>query len=142
MGNRVQVAVQALVRYHLAPALLCKNGASAKAYRRLLRKLLHADVSWELLLRVATADHLGRTTDEAKARRFPAGEVFKENMLAATAENPESQDVVKGRHLIARGLQPGAEFGKILARCRDIQDDTGSTRVDEILDRALDELLG
>jgi len=44
---------------------------------------------------------------------------------------------VLGRHLIARGLSPGPEFKEILARCRDLQDETGWTDPDRILDRIL-----
>jgi hypothetical protein len=47
------------------------------------------------------------------------------------------KDVVLGRHLIARGLSPGPEFGRILSRCRDVQDDTGWDDPERILDRVL-----
>jgi hypothetical protein len=36
-----------------------------------------------------------------------------------------------------RGLPPGPEFGKILARCREIQDETGWDDPERILTRAL-----
>jgi tRNA nucleotidyltransferase (CCA-adding enzyme) len=131
--------VEALVRHHLAPALFHKNGATAKAYRRLARDLDASGVRPDLLLRVATADHLGRTTADAFARRFPSGEHFKKMMesLELTVEAPK--DVVLGRHLIARGLRPGPEFGRLLAECRDVQDETGWDDPERILDRALGE---
>jgi len=131
--------VEALVRHHLAPALFHKNGATAKAYRRLARDLDASGVRPDQLLRVATADHLGRTTDDAFARRFPSGEHFKKMMesLELTVEAPK--DVVLGRHLIARGLRPGPEFGRLLAECRDVQDETGWDDPERILDRVLGE---
>jgi tRNA nucleotidyltransferase (CCA-adding enzyme) len=131
--------VEALVRHHLAPALFHKNGATAKAYRRLARDLDASGVRPDQLLRVATADHLGRTTDDAFARRFPSGEQFKNMMesLELTVEAPK--DVVLGRHLIARGLRPGPEFGRLLAECRDVQDETGWDDPERILDRVLGE---
>ena len=46
-------------------------------------------------------------------------------------------DVVQGRHLQARGLEPGPHFGDILARCRDLQDETGWIDADKILDKVL-----
>jgi hypothetical protein len=49
---------------------------------------------------------------------------------------------VKGRHLIARGLEPGPGFGRILERCREVQDDTGWSQASRILDRVLGELAG
>jgi hypothetical protein len=43
-------------------------------------------------------------------------------------------DVVLGRHLLARGLTAGPQFGIILARCREVQLDTGWTDPEKILD--------
>jgi tRNA nucleotidyltransferase (CCA-adding enzyme) len=130
--------VEALVRHHLAPALFHKNGATAKAYRRLARDLDASGVRPELLLRVATADHLGRTTDDAFARRFPSGEHFKTMMESLELATEAPRDVVLGRHLIARGLEPGPEFGRLLAECRDVQDETGWDDPERILDRVLE----
>jgi len=129
--------VKVLVRHHLAPALFEKNGASPKAYRRLARDLAASGVSPDLLLKVATADHLGRTTDDAFARRFPAGEHFKKMMESLEIASEAPKDVVLGRHLIARGLAPGPEFGRILTACRDVQDETGWEDPERILDRVL-----
>jgi tRNA nucleotidyltransferase (CCA-adding enzyme) len=135
--RELTLKVKALVRHHLAPALYHKNGASAKAYRRLARDLAAAEVSPDLLLRVATADHLGRTTDDAFARRFPSGDHFKKMMESLAIAEEAPKDVVLGRHLIALGLSPGPEFGKILAECRDVQDETGWDDPERILDRVL-----
>jgi tRNA nucleotidyltransferase (CCA-adding enzyme) len=129
--------VTALVRHHLAPALFHKNGATPKAYRRLARDLAASGVTSALLLRVATADHLGRTTDDAFARRFPSGDHFRKMMesLELAVEGPK--DAVLGRHLIARGLRPSPEFGRLLAECREVQDETGWEDPERILDRVL-----
>ncbi|MFI5314444.1 MAG: CCA tRNA nucleotidyltransferase [Myxococcota bacterium] len=130
-------SVSALVEHHLAPALFVKQGSTAKAYRRLARKLGAAGASAELLVRVARADHLGRTTDEAVARVFPAGDEFLARARELTIERRPPQDAVLGRHLIARGLKPGVEFGEILERCREVQDETGWTDAERILTRVL-----
>jgi tRNA nucleotidyltransferase (CCA-adding enzyme) len=135
--NDLTRKVEALVRHHLAPALFHKNGATPKGYRRLARDLAAAGVPPDLLLRVATADHLGRTTDDAFARRFPSGEHFKKMMESLDLAVEPPKDVVLGRHLIARGLEPGPEFGRILAECRDVQDETGWEDAEKILDRVL-----
>ena len=127
----------ALVEHHLAPALFIRNGATAKGYRRLARKLERAGVSIELLVRVARADHLGRTTDDAVAGRFDAGDAFLAAARAHSVERTAPRDVVLGRHLIDRGLQPGPEFGPILEQCREIQDETGWTEPERILDTVL-----
>jgi tRNA nucleotidyltransferase (CCA-adding enzyme) len=129
--------VSALVEHHLAPALYVKQGSTAKAYRRLARKLGAAGASAELLVRVARADHWGRTTDEAVRRMFPAGDEFLARARELTIARQPPRDAVLGRHLIARGLQPGPKFGVILERCREIQDEMGWSDPERILDRAL-----
>lgn len=129
--------VAALVKHHLAPVSFIKNGASARGYRRLARQLQAAGVSLELLVRLARSDHLGRTTDEARARRFEAGDAFAARARELLVERQGPVDVVMGRHLIARGLVPGPVFGDILARCREVQDETGWSDPGQILDRVL-----
>lgn len=129
--------VGALVEHHLAPALFVKQASTAKAYRRLARKLGAVGASAELLVRVARADHLGRTSDEAVRRVFPAGDEFLARARELSIEKAPPKDVVLGRHLIARGLKPGVEFGAILERCREVQDETGWTDPDPILERVL-----
>ena len=129
--------VAALVEHHLAPALFVRNGATAKGYRRLARKLERAGVSIELLVRVARADHLGRTTADALAGRFDAGDAFLAAARAHSVEHAAPRDAVLGRHLVERGMKPGSGFAPILERCREIQDETGWTDPERILDRAL-----
>ena len=129
--------VVALVEHHLAPALFTKNAVGRKGYRRLARKLDDAGVSMQLLTRLARADHLGRTTEDAIARIFPAGDAFMALAAELCIEERGPVDIVSGRHLLARKLDPGPRFGQILERCREIQDETGETDPDVILDRAL-----
>ena len=129
--------VAALTRYHLAPANFQKQGATERAFRRLARKLGEAGVSMEALERVARADHFGRTTPDALAREFPQGEEFLQRARELAVQTSAPKDVVLGRHLIARGLPPGPGFGPILDRCRDVQDETGLTDPEAILDRVL-----
>ena len=123
----------ALVEQHLAPALLAEQGAKPKAYRRLARKLSAAGVTMQLLERVARADHFGRTTEDAIARNFPAGDQFLEQARALEISTEGPSDVVQGRHLIARGHEPSPQFGEILDRCREVQDETGLRDPDAIL---------
>jgi tRNA nucleotidyltransferase (CCA-adding enzyme) len=131
--------VRAHVRHHLAPALLDKQRSSPRAYRRLARRLEDAGLSMAELERVARADHLGRTTQEARERRFPAGDAFLARAAELDVREHAIPDAVQGRHLIARGLTPGPEFGRILARCRDLQDETGWEDPGRILDAVLGE---
>ncbi|MFN0059184.1 MAG: CCA tRNA nucleotidyltransferase [Planctomycetota bacterium] len=128
-----------LVRYHLAPATLPKQDSSPRAYRRLARRLGAGQISLEFLWRLARADHFGRTTPDALAREFPAGDAFLAMSKGLRIAAAAPRDVVLGRHLLERGLQPGPAIGVILDRCREIQDETGSENASEILDAALGE---
>jgi tRNA nucleotidyltransferase (CCA-adding enzyme) len=129
-------AVGALVRHHLAPALLPHGHAGDRAYRRLVRGLQKAGVEPDTLLAVARADHWGRTTEDARLRRFDAADTFAARIAALDLRTPV-RDVVLGRHLLARGLSPGPHLGDVLRACRDVQDQTGWRDPEQILDRVL-----
>lgn len=129
--------IATLVKHHLAPAQFLQGDASPKAYRRLARRLGAAGVSVRILHRVALADHLGRTTEEALKRIFPAGDEFLRRAEDLAVEETGVKDVVLGRHLIARGHSPGPWFGKVLAECREVQDETGWDDPDRILEHVL-----
>ena len=131
--------VVALVRHHLAPAQFVRDSdaAGAKAYRKLARRLAEAGIDFELLYRVARADHLGRTTADARAGSFAVGDRFLERARAIDAEPATHEPAVTGRHLLALGIEPGPEMGALLARCLDIQDETGWSDPEPILARAL-----
>jgi tRNA nucleotidyltransferase (CCA-adding enzyme) len=131
--NHLCDAVATLVRHHLAPALLVGQDAGPRAYRRLARRLEQGGTDALALERVARADHLGRTTDEALAGAFPAGDAFLRAMRALAIERHPEPDVVQGRHLIARGLRPGPAFGAILEACRERQDASGERDPEAIL---------
>lgn len=130
--------VSALVRHHLAPAHFSAQGTTARGYRRLARKLGGVGLSLASLEELARSDHFGRTTPDAIAREFPAGEDFLKTASELEVEIEPIPDVVKGRHLIARGYKPGPEFGKILDKCRELQDEMGWVDVDSILNVVLE----
>ncbi len=134
----VVTAVCSLVHHHLAPAHFIPGRAGPKAYRRLARRLGAAGVNARILYRLAQADHFGRTTPDALAREFPAGDLFLRRAEELHVEEEATPDIVMGRHLIARGMHPGPTFGPILARCRDVQDETGWDDPERILDAALE----
>lgn len=138
-------AVVALVRHHLAPREFVtlprrvggRVDAGPRAYRRLARALRAQGVDFELLARLARADHLGRCKTPGAERSFPAGDLFLERARAIEAEVSTHVDLVQGRHVLARGIEPGPAVGALLARCRRVQEATGWLEPDRILDRAL-----
>ena len=136
-AKALQCRVAALVRYHLAPALYVIHQAGSKGYRRLARQLGTAGVSLELLVRLARADHIGRTTEDGYAKRFPHGDVFMAQAATFSVDRAPPLDHVRGRDLIARGLSPGPHFARLLDRCRAWQDEHGETDTGRILDAVI-----
>ncbi len=133
-------AVEVLVKHHLAPAQFVKQGARGKAYRRLARALAAGRMTVVELERVARADHLGRTTHDARASRFEAGKAF---LAAAAAEDVAAgvrPDVVSAQTLMDRGLGPGPVLRRALARAREIQDERGWRDPERIAELVLAEL--
>ncbi len=129
--------VEALTRRHLAPALFPRQGAKPAAYRRLAREMEAAGLTLELLLELSTADRLGRGTPVARSRRFPEGDEFRRQAEAAGVFRAAAKDAVLGRHLVARRIPPGPEIGRLLERSRDVQDRTGESDPDRILEQVI-----
>ena len=73
------------------------------------------------LERVARADFLGRTTADALTRVDEAGAwlLSEAARLDTLAQKPAP--ILLGRHLVARGFQPGPRFKAILQRAFDAQ---------------------
>ena len=137
LGERLAEAVATLVGHHLAPSQWVGQGAGARAYRRLARKLAAGGVTPVELERVARADQWGRTTEDAETRRFDAGIRFLEAAQAARVRDGVRDDVVSAGELMSRGVAPGPELGRLLSRCREVQDDTGWQDASRIVDEVL-----
>ena len=104
--NEIKERVVPLVKHHLAHL----QPVSSRAVRRLANSLEPATIA-ELCL-VMTADHFGRPPkprvihEGVSALRIKAEEL----RLRDSAPKP----LLQGRHLIARGMQPGKHFGMLL----------------------------
>lgn len=127
--------VEELVRTHLQPFWLIDQASGARAYRRLARRLDDAGVSLRLLEAVARADFRGRCPDPEAP--FPDGLEFLRRAGEHRVRDAAPPPLVLGRHLLARGFPPGPEIGRLLRRCREIQDETGGGDPEQILDEAL-----
>ena len=131
---RLVEAVVPLVREHLKPFQLFDAQAGPAAVRRLARRVGRID----RLVRVARADQRGRPPKPWDG--FPAGAwlLAQAERLALSDRRP--QPIVLGRHLIARGLAPGPDFGPLLDACFEAQLDgvfadldSGLTFLDRLL---------
>ena len=107
-------AVVPLVTNHLKPLQLYEASAGDSAIRRLARRVRRID----RLVRVAEADRAGR---HLEADGFPAGTWLLSRAEALEVASSAPSPIVLGRHLIELGLQPGPDFGPVLAACYEAQ---------------------
>ncbi|HWQ32807.1 MAG TPA: HD domain-containing protein [Blastocatellia bacterium] len=128
-GYDVRTQVKALVQYHLSPAHFFKaqergETVSDGAFRRLAQK-----VEPDLLYRVARADCLGRTGEfSTEAMDWF---IARARELAVTEKPPEP--MLKGRHLLALGLEPGPRIGRITKAVYELQLDGKVTTLEEAI---------
>jgi len=127
-----------LVQEHLKPFEYVAQKAGSAAYRRLVRRM--KGTSLQLLAKLALADAEGSLCYSTHIQTKEDVEEFVRRASDIGVANLQAppDDVVKGRHLLARGMQPGPHIGDILKRCREIQDDTGEKNPETILQRVLE----
>jgi len=108
--------ISPLIKEHLMPSQLYKQKAKDPAIRRLSTR-----VNIEDLVILAKADHFGRTTTEAKNKKYPAGEWLLKKAKRLKVEKEQPQAFLLGRHLIDVGMKPGLEFKVILKEAYEAQ---------------------
>lgn len=114
-----------LVLCHLRPRALYEARASDSAVRRLARQVKRID----RLVRVARADHAGRPPNPFDG--FPAGDWLLDRARRLDVEDHAPAPIVMGRHLLAMGLQPGPDMGRLLDECYEAQLDGLFTTLDD-----------
>ena len=112
--ERLLKEVPPLVRLHMRPFAMWRAKSSDGAIRRLAAKVVRID----RLIRVAAADDAGRPPfpSEPEPLRWLA-EQAERLRVADSAPKP----IVQGRDLIALGMKPGVEFGRILKAAYEAQ---------------------
>ncbi len=110
--------VVAFVREHLKPALLHKARDTVKpsAIRRLA---LRVDI--KKLVRVAQADHLGRTAKEALEGVFPAGDWLLDQSRRLDVLSQKPKPFLTGKFLLSLGMKPGPELGNLIRASFELQ---------------------
>jgi tRNA nucleotidyltransferase (CCA-adding enzyme) len=124
-GFDVREQVLGLVGHHLKPGQLYddRRRVSNGAVRRLARKC-----EPDLLYRVARADCLGR-----RPGRFEpvAMEWFRDKVRALAVERQPPPALLQGRDVLALGVAPGPEVGRIVKAVYELQLDGVVTTLDE-----------
>ncbi len=123
-GLDVRKQVLGMVAHHLKPLSFYKANPRAGdgAFRRLAEK-----VDLELLARLALSDCLGRTG----AFDCSGIEWFLQRARELGVQHAPPDPIVKGRHLLALGLQPGPRVGEILRQIYERQLDGGVASLDD-----------
>ena len=126
--------VVGLVAYHLAPGMWHKAATPVGdgAFRRLAQK-----VDLELLARLARADCQGRTgTFDCSAMDW-----FVERARALGVEHRPPEPLLKGRHVLLMGLEPGPPVGRVVKAVYERQLDGSVATLDDAI-AAAREILG
>ena len=125
--------VTLLVKEHLLPGLLYQadktTGVSDGAIRRLCLR-----VPVNLLLKLAKADHFGRTTKDAINKSFVSGDWLHDRIKKLDLVDKRPIPLLKGRHLLELGVKPGPKMGDILKNAYDLQLDGELNTLDELRD--------
>jgi len=125
LGYDVRAQVLALVAHHLKPGLLydARDHVSDGAIRRLARK-----VEPDLLYRVAKADCLGRHPG-----RFEpvAMDWFMDRVRQLDVAVRPPDPILRGRDVMAMGMPPGPEIGRVLQAVYEQQLDGVVTTLEE-----------
>jgi tRNA nucleotidyltransferase (CCA-adding enzyme) len=111
----------ALVRNHLKPGEFYKkrDEVSDGAFRRLARKC-----ELDLLYRVAKADSLGRNAIWVPREKWfdaAAQEWFIERARELDVLSQAPAPILRGRHLLEMGMQPGPRIGEITRAVYEMQ---------------------
>ena len=124
--------VAPLVQHHLAPRQLYDQAASDAAIRRLARRVGRID----RLARVSLADAMGRPPLSSSAADMPPITSLLERAAALEVVNTAPESILKGRHLLALGVEPGPRMGEIIRACYEKQLDGEVASLDEALELA------
>ncbi len=126
-----------LISRHMHPWQLAANGSSDKAFRKLA---LHAK-RLDLLADLAEADVRGISmSNDDRISRLNTIERFRDKCKALAIADSIPAPLILGRHLVARGLKPGAGFKVLLDKCFDAQLSGEFSTIDQAL-KFLDKLL-
>ena len=123
--NEIKERVVPLVKHHLAHL----QTISDRSVRRLANSLRPATIA-ELCL-VMTADQFGRPPKPRVIHEGVSGLRTKAEELRLRDSAPKP--LLQGRHLIARGMQPGKQFGTLLDEAFEVQLEGGFTDLDGAL---------
>ncbi|MCC7522450.1 HD domain-containing protein [Candidatus Uhrbacteria bacterium] len=141
-GEDVERAAIAAARDHLKPGMLHraweKGEMDDEQYANALRKWLKRSlpISWRVLLAASESDYRGRTLPGVQTDPYAAGEHAKRVILERHLDKEAAKPLVQGRDLIALGLKPGPQFGRIIDTIEHARDEGRIKSREEALELA------
>lgn len=127
-GSDVEEAVVLIVKDHLKPGMLLRELETGRmneeqylnAVRRLLKRVYPVD--WRTFLAACESDWRGRGLPEVKEDYYPAGERFAQAVRDGHLDAAPANSLLRGDDLIALGVQPGPEMGRIIRETEEARD--------------------
>lgn len=95
-----------LVKYHLRPVQLYRDGGSKASLRRLATKVCMSD-----LMKLSMADQAGKPPLKLDMKPF---EWFMKSYIDLNVAEEGPKAILMGRHLLDLGMKPGKQIGQIL----------------------------
>jgi len=129
--------VVAYVKDHLKPAMYFKVRSEIKpsAIRRLS---LRIDI--KKLVRMAKADHFGRTTPDAIEKRFEAGDWLLEQSQKLDVLDNRPKPLLTGKLLISLGMSPGPQMGNLIRESFELQLEDQIKTIEDVVQWAKNKL--
>jgi tRNA nucleotidyltransferase (CCA-adding enzyme) len=121
----VREQVLSLIRAHDKPRAFYESSSDGD-FRRLARQ-----VDMNLLYRFAKADRLASGLQSTDAEEW-----FIEKTRALDLERGAPEPILKGRHLLEIGIQPGPQMGKIIHQVYELQLDGIVTTLESAIEQA------
>ena len=121
-------AAVAITTQHLKPGAfyraLEKGELKEPGYANAVRKLLKAiyPLSWRVLLAACEADWRGSVLPGTERDTYKPAEKFAEVVAKFKLDMEPTKPLVQGRDLLALGLKPGPQMGKIIVQIEELRD--------------------
>jgi tRNA nucleotidyltransferase (CCA-adding enzyme) len=127
-GEDAERAVVAIVRWHLSPGSLYyaleRGELDERTYTNAVRKVLKRihPVRWQVLLAACEGDWRGRAIPGVNAMPFDPGLRFAAAVELEQLDLAPAAPLVLGRDVLALGVPPGPEVGRIIRAIEEARD--------------------
>jgi len=138
-GEDAESAVLAIVRWHLSPGSLFyaleRGEMDERAYANAVRKVLKRihPVRWQVLVAACEGDWRGRGIAGLESLPFDPGLRFAEEIEHQKLDVAAATPLVQGRDVLALGVAPGPEVGRLVRAVEEARDQGEIKERDEAL---------